>query len=504
MKGVSSSFRKVCLAAVLSLMVFPILPVAGWSGERWESWEGDGFSFRHPEGWKVRTNGKGAVGLAGPGGESLIIWPVFSDRKISDAFASRLVGSMTRKLEPDCRLGNARVVMPGAARANGTWGGRDFVATVAWKTTPSGDAANYLLASAPRGALDGATPAFAGIMKSLSLRGNGKAPVNGGGSPARKVAYTTFTDPTESAFTVDVPVGWQVKGGVARFNASDVRPWLRLMSKDGRTLVFMGDPRISSMLVPNQPLARMGFTEGMVWDAGYNQRFLLKSYYPGKEFARLYAQEFLSNQCGDALVEDFRDRPELSATINRIFRENRSPFATQELHAGEISRNCPGAGRAQYVFGGTLLSQIPSYQGTFSMWVVNYLYGFDGPSEEAATALAITRRVADSFRVTSHWAQMNGGLQSNVSTIVAQTGAAIAKTVSAGYWNAQRTREKSLEKYGQAILGVEEMLDPLTREKIEVVSGSNHAWIDPKGNVVGTRTHTSPGIDYRELLQVKK
>jgi hypothetical protein len=98
---------------------------------------------------------------------------------------------------------------------------------------------------------------------------------------------------------------------------------------------------------------------------------------------------------------------------------------------------------------------------------------------------------------------MNGDLQGNVTNIVAQTGAAIAKTVSAGYWNAQRIGEKSLEKYGQAILGVEEMIDPLTKQKIEIVSGFNHAWIDHKGNVVGTRTHTSPGIDYRELLNVQ-
>jgi hypothetical protein len=50
---------------------------------------------------------------------------------------------------------------------------------------------------------------------------------------------------------------------------------------------------------------------------------------------------------------------------------------------------------------------------------------------------------------------------------------------------------------------VEETIDPLTRENIEIVSSFNHPWIDHKGNVVGTRTHTSPGIDYRELLQVK-
>lgn len=75
------------------------------------------------------------------------------------------------------------------------------------------------------------------------------------GSPARpsaaqagpaqglsQVFWTTFTDPNENAFTIDVPRGWKVAGGVYR----KIPLWgtlvLRVLSPDRRTLIAIGDP----------------------------------------------------------------------------------------------------------------------------------------------------------------------------------------------------------------------------------------------------------------------
>jgi hypothetical protein len=468
----------------------------------WQTWKESGFVLSHPVGWTVSKLDQGAIMISGDSGENLIVWPLFCRQKISEAAAARLLESISRKIKPDSELGSPRTVSPGVVKAEGRWKDREYAASIAWDSTAIGDKAMYVMASAPQGGLIGTAATFAEIMRSFTLSGVGTPSIGADAAPAPDIAYTSYTDPSEGSFTVEVPVGWQVKGGLVRFNASDVRPWLRLTSRDGQALVFMGDAEIPTMLVPNNALAAMGFAEGMIYDAGYNQRFLLKSYYPGKESARSYVESKMSNECRNGVLKEFQDRPETSAAINRIYRTYKSPFATQELHTGDLSRSCPGTGRAQYVFAGTLLSQFPSYQGTFSMWILNYLYGFDAPIKDAATTLAITRHLADSFRVTKQWAIMNGGLQTQVSTIVSQTGAAISQIVSKGYWNAQHTQEKSLEKYGQAIRGVEETLDPLTGQKIEIVAGFNHNWIDHKGKVVGTQVDASPNIDYRKLVQL--
>lgn len=57
-----------------------------------------------------------------------------------------------------------------------------------------------------------------------------------------QVSWTTFTDPYEHAFTIDVPRGWKVAGGVYR----KIPLWgslvLRALSPDRRTLIAIGDP----------------------------------------------------------------------------------------------------------------------------------------------------------------------------------------------------------------------------------------------------------------------
>ena len=57
-----------------------------------------------------------------------------------------------------------------------------------------------------------------------------------------QVSWTTFTDPYENAFTIDVPRGWKVAGGVYR----KIPLWgslvLRVLSPDRRTLIAVGDP----------------------------------------------------------------------------------------------------------------------------------------------------------------------------------------------------------------------------------------------------------------------
>ena len=57
-----------------------------------------------------------------------------------------------------------------------------------------------------------------------------------------RVSWTTFTDPYEHAFTIEVPRGWKVAGGVYR----KIPVWgslvLRVLSPDRRTLIAIGDP----------------------------------------------------------------------------------------------------------------------------------------------------------------------------------------------------------------------------------------------------------------------
>ncbi|MGB6489598.1 MAG: PDZ domain-containing protein, partial [Steroidobacteraceae bacterium] len=68
------------------------------------------------------------------------------------------------------------------------------------------------------------------------------APASAPAQGLTDVSWTTFTDPNENAFTIDVPRGWKVVGGVIRKIPLWPSAVVRVLSPDRRTLIAVGDP----------------------------------------------------------------------------------------------------------------------------------------------------------------------------------------------------------------------------------------------------------------------
>src|SRR3954464_3820892 len=81
-----------------------------------------------------------------------------------------------------------------------------------------------------------------------------------------KLQFKQWVDPTESAFSLDVPTGWKISGGIKR--ASDTRSEITMQSPDGQIVVKIGDVNVHlSYVEPNQPLASLGYREGQMASA---------------------------------------------------------------------------------------------------------------------------------------------------------------------------------------------------------------------------------------------
>jgi hypothetical protein len=91
------------------------------------------------------------------------------------------------------------------------------------------------------------------IFPTLAAQAGSKAAKAARGSPGfPDVKWSKYQDPYEHAFTVDVPQGWTVTGGLFRLGYSDCRPMLDLQSPDdnieirswgcGDPLVLVSDP----------------------------------------------------------------------------------------------------------------------------------------------------------------------------------------------------------------------------------------------------------------------
>ena len=65
-----------------------------------------------------------------------------------------------------------------------------------------------------------------------------------------KLNWVNYTDSAEGAFSMDVPVSWQVQGGMYRFGYFDVRWMMDVRSLDGKIILRIDDVNIPPYVLP--------------------------------------------------------------------------------------------------------------------------------------------------------------------------------------------------------------------------------------------------------------
>ena len=108
---------------------------------------------------------------------------------------------------------------------------------------------------------------------------HGKAVADGG--PQQSNMWQRYEDPLEKAFTLDVPSGWTIKGGMFRLGYSDHRAMVDMTSPDGKINIRLGDLAIPTYFLPNQ-----FHHEGEVYDLGAQAQGRVARYRTGQEFAK--------------------------------------------------------------------------------------------------------------------------------------------------------------------------------------------------------------------------
>ena len=101
-------------------------------------------------------------------------------------------------------------------------------------------------------------------------------------------------------------------------------------------------------------------------------------------------------------------------------------------------------------------------------------------------------QMVGSFQIDPDWARRQGELALAISQIVSRTNEEISRMITESYETRQSTLDELRERYANAILGVEDVVDPEPGDRFRVESGSNYYWIDDRGWVVGTEVETRP------------
>jgi hypothetical protein len=330
-------------------------------------------------------------------------------------------------------------------------------------------------------------------------RGSAPAAVTPSGLPQTAfTGYTTFVDPTENAFTVEVPVGWKTEGGLTRFSAIDTRPWVKVTSPDNLIVAFIGDGALWPCTIPSAQGTMLGFGPGKRYNGT-----IVRDYIPAPKFVQRYAYEKLKRDFSGLQVVQQNNHPDAARAINGTVGATRSECTSIKLTA--MYKDIPAVG---YFVAATKATVA---YGT-GMWWVAYIAGQIGPADRDAAGLGVILHMMQTFQIDPVWQSKSLKATAAVSQHYRQVSQQISQSISdrywsqqafndrmnQAYWKQQAVQDHAANNFSDAIRGQQTVQDPNTGEQYKVDNNSRYHWIDQSGNITGT-DYSSPGSDWRQL-----
>ncbi len=305
--------------------------------------------------------------------------------------------------------------------------------------------------------------------------------------------WVTLQDAQEHAFSLDVPGGWNVSGGVYRFTMLEPRLWVDMKSPDGKTEIRLRDPAAPQTYeVPNALYTRYGLREGTIIPSGMGTRYMLLSYQPGQLFANLYGRVRFGQTC-QTLEAKKMD------VLEPLFRP---PFPAQREDAGDVVFRCVANGQEMvaYVVAETQFLPIPGrgYIPDMSLWSLVGLSSFITPKEQATETWKIMWHSILTFAINPEWwAQLTKAFTGAAQASAVRTQASIAQSTARFEQNQARMQSQT-EDFNRILTGQTLRVDPATRKQIEVPTGAwNTYWINAAGQRVSSAL--SPGPAFHQL-----
>jgi hypothetical protein len=455
-----------------------------------------GFSVDVPRGWKVNADrSSGRVEIQGSEGEQVIVWPVFIPTSLTTGAASAALRKLAAKFWPDTRWQAPQSAGTAAVRMRGRAGDRAATSILTWITSSKGSAGYVYALAAPEARYRESEPTVAKILQSFRLVGTATTE-----KKEAALSFVKWRDPRENAFSLEVPSNWKVGGGLFRFASVDVRPAIEAVSPDGKIRITGGDAEIPSFAVPNPTLEMTGFREGSWYSPGYGVNLMVRRYIPGTAFAREYVMAKVARGCADTTVTEARDRADAVRAMNAIYSQYGALGFSMQLTAGEVAFTCRRDNQPMqgYYFAATQLTQAYG----IGQWRVEILYGYLAASDKVAQAQSALEHMVKTFQLNPQWVGMQQNITADTSRIVSKTHEEISNIISNSYWNRQGVMDELSRRRSNAILGVEDVIDPVSGREFKIESGSNYYWIDHREMIVGTDTYTRPTIDFRELIRL--
>ena len=303
---------------------------------------------------------------------------------------------------------------------------------------------------------------------------------------AQQVSWETVRDNREQAFSLDVPRGWKVFGGMFRFSLIDARPFVDMTSPDGKVNLRIGDPS-----VPPYSAQKNGFAQVRAIQLRQSP------YVTGDQLAVKYGRARFSHMCqGLQLTRSQAKPPKFNAAGQGAMR----------VTGGEAVFSCTlnGVATTGYVYAETF---IVGYGGPIANWSVVALGSVFAPTDQAMAAVQMLAHSGQSVVMNPQWTQMQHGFENLVArSNMAQAMATIRQTaqMNADQQRVIQNMGHEQDNFNDIINGVSLTRDPTTGQEREVPLGSGGPqWIDPSRNAV-VQSALSPGSGFNQLQTISR
>jgi hypothetical protein len=274
------------------------------------------------------------------------------------------------------------------------------------------------------------------------------APATAPAQGLTQVSWTTFTDPNENAFDIEVPQGWRVAGGVFRKNPLWASLVLRVLSPDQRTLIAVGD---ADSVPYSAPIV-------------------------ARDYVREFIERVMSPACSGLRIADVAERPDVEG-----FARSHSLGSSTQWSAAEATFSCNESRQAGMAGKAIAVMQ---YMATVRSGHAQVLAGFVTTRGQEGEASRLLDHMVGSLRQNPKWSARQQETAGNIAD------AAMAR------WHGEQRQFQQME-------------DALTNTGHFVGSDGQHydldgrpryQWLTPDGHTVGTDTPTPPSPG-SQLLQ---
>jgi hypothetical protein len=348
---------------------------------------------------------------------------------------------------------------------------------------------------------------------------------NTGSAPAKQAAgsgvpkMVVWQDPTEHAFTLQVPQGWQIGGGTHRNSPMDARGYVYAVSPDGKIRVWVNDPSVLPRQEPNSMYYSLGWYEGRTVRAPGGPLFI-ERFRTGSQFAQeLTSQRICRNLQTLSGFDLAREAQQMNAAM--------APAAAQvgariRASAGELIYRC--GEQSGYTMAVTLLA----YGGPQSprIWTVEKVYGYLSNKSDMDVARYVMNTMIASFKVDPNWqAQYKRQIKDTTGALMAISNQITQQSIQLAQQSLQQNmrqvqqrqqqfdqinqmRESSFKKQMDSQDQIRQRWSDITLGQIhgcddngncsEQSNAYQNHWVSPSGNVVpGPSDGSSPGPGYR-------